>query len=76
MRDHPLVRLRVKINDELSALSCVTGQIGRAGGNIMDVIHQRLFKDVTVKQADLDLEVETRNGAYLEEIKVAVVAEG
>jgi len=42
----------------------------------VDVIPQRLFQDVPVKQDDLYLEAETRNEAYLEEIKVALVAEG
>jgi threonine dehydratase len=76
VRDHRLVRLRVEINDEPGVLSRVTGLIGNAGGNIVDVIHQRLFQDVPVKQADLDLVVETRNEAHLEEIKAALVTEG
>jgi hypothetical protein len=41
--------------DRPGALADITRIIGEAGGNIIDVIHQRLFMDVPAKGADVDL---------------------
>lgn len=54
-----LVRLRVKIFDAPGALATVSTLIGETGANIVEVYHQRLFSDVPIKQADMDVVVET-----------------
>jgi threonine dehydratase len=68
VRDGRMVRLRVTISDAPGTLAQVTRQIGDAGGNIVEIVHQRLFYDVPVKQAEADIVVETRNPAHVEEI--------
>jgi threonine dehydratase len=50
--------------------------IGQKGGNIVEVYHQRLFQDVPVKHAELDVVVETRNPAHVGEILRALDAAG
>lgn len=63
-----MARLRVEISDQPGVLSRVTQQIGEAGGNIVEIYHQRMFYDVPVKRAEADIVVETRDSAHIEEI--------
>ena len=68
VREGRLVRLRVHITDAPGVLSTVAGLIGACGGNIIEVYHQRLFRDVPVKEADVDVVVETLNVEHVHEI--------
>ncbi|HYM30169.1 MAG TPA: threonine ammonia-lyase [Candidatus Cybelea sp.] len=76
VRDGRVVRMRVEISDAPGTLARVSGLIGAAGGNIIEVYHQRLFGHVPVKSADLDLVVETRDRRHVQEIVDAVSAAG
>ncbi len=58
-RDGRLSRLRIGISDQPGSLARVTRVIGEAGANIVEVHHQRLFLDVSVKMTELDVLVET-----------------
>jgi threonine dehydratase len=75
VRSGRLVRLRAEITDSPGTLAKVARIIGEAGGNIVEIFHQRLFHDVPVKLADLDVVVETRDMAHVREI-LAKMAEG
>ncbi|GGF51367.1 threonine ammonia-lyase [Aliidongia dinghuensis] len=68
VRSGRLVRLRAEISDSPGTLAKVARIIGEAGGNIVEIFHQRLFHDVPVKLADLDVVVETRDIAHVREI--------
>ena len=68
VRDGRMVRLRVTISDAPGTLAKVAEQIGALGGNIVEIVHQRLFFDVPVKQAEADIVVETRDALHVEEI--------
>lgn len=68
VRDRRMVRLRIAITDAPGTLARVTRLIGETGGNIVEVYHQRLFHDVPVKMADVDVVVETRNPRHVEQI--------
>lgn len=59
VRSGRLVRLRIAISDLPGTLSKVSGLIGKHGGNIIEVYHQRLFFDVPIRQTDLDVVIET-----------------
>ena len=76
VRGGRMVRLRVQISDAPGNLARVTRVIGDAGGNIVEIVHQRLFHDVPVKQADVDAVVETRNRAHGEDIRARLEAAG
>ena len=52
------------------------GLIGKAGGNIVEVQHQRLFGAVVAKGAELDVTVETRDRAHVRDLVSALEAEG
>jgi threonine dehydratase len=71
-----LVRLRVEISDIPGALSKIAGIIGDEGGNIVEVHHQRLFHDVPVKLAEVDVVIETRNAIHVGELVAALTAAG
>jgi threonine dehydratase len=68
MRDGRMVRLRIEITDQPGALARLAGVIGKTGGNIIEIYHQRMFHDVPVKKADIDAVVETRNAEHVREI--------
>lgn len=71
-----LVRVRVNIQDQPGVLARVSQLVGDTGGNIIEVYHQRLFYDVPVKQAELDLVIETRGTDHVNEIVGALTAAG
>jgi len=68
VRGGQMVRLRVQITDAPGNLAQVSQLVGDAGGNIVEIVHQRMFFDVPVKEIDLDVVVETRNAAHALEI--------
>ena len=71
-----LVRLRSELPDVPGALSRLSGVIGKHAGNIVEVHHQRLFHDTSVKRAELDVVVETQNRRHVEVLIAALVAAG
>jgi threonine dehydratase len=76
VRSGRLVRIRVDISDQPGLLGKVANLIGAAGGNIVEVYHQRLFHDVPLKMAELDVVIETRDIRHVDEILTALRAEG
>ena len=76
VRDGRLIRLRLEIHDEPGMLATVAETIGKTGGNIVEVLHQRMFQDTPIKNADLDVVVETRNPAHVDEILARFVELG
>ena len=75
VRDGRIVRLRLMIGDAPGQLARVAGLIGGAGGNIVEVLHQRLF-GVVAKATELDVTVETRDRAHVGELLSALQADG
>ncbi len=67
-REGRLARLRIAISDRPGVLAQVAGLIGQSGGNIVEVTHQRMFYDVPVKEADLDVVVETMDADHVREV--------
>ncbi|HEY1432117.1 MAG TPA: threonine ammonia-lyase [Stellaceae bacterium] len=76
VREGRLVRLRSELPDIPGALSRLSGVIGKHSGNIVEVHHQRLFHDTSVKHAELDVVVETQNRRHVEVLIAALVAAG
>lgn len=76
VRDGRIVRLRLMIGDLPGQLARVAGLIGKAGGNIVEVQHQRLFGAVVAKRTELDVTVETRGRDHVRELVAALAAEG
>ena len=61
VRDGRLVRLRVRMTDVSGSLAKVATLIGEAGGNIVEVQHQRVFGTASVKTPEVEFVVETRD---------------
>jgi threonine dehydratase len=75
VRDGRIVRLRLMIGDAPGQLARVATVIGKSGGNIVEVQHQRLF-GVVAKATELDVTVETRDRAHVRELIAALEADG
>jgi threonine dehydratase len=76
VREGRLVRLRCELPDMPGALSRLSGIIGKHAGNIVEVHHQRLFHDASVKRAELDVVVETQNRRHVELLIAALIEAG
>jgi threonine dehydratase len=68
VRSRRLVRLRVNIPDAPGQLARVASMIGEAGGNIVEVEHQRAFSLLSVKATEVNFIVETRNAEHAAEV--------
>jgi threonine dehydratase len=71
-----LVRLRSELPDVPGALARLSAVIGGRGGNIVEVHHQRLFQDASVKRAELDVVIETQSRRHVAAIVAALTAAG
>ena len=76
VREGRLVRLRCELPDVPGALSRLSGVVGKHAANIVEVHHQRLFHDTSVKRAELDVVVETQNRRHVEVLIAALAAAG
>ncbi|MBV9861073.1 MAG: threonine ammonia-lyase [Alphaproteobacteria bacterium] len=76
VREGRLVQLRAELPDAPGALSHLAGVIGRHGGNIVEVHHQRLFQNVSVKRAEVDIVVETQNRRHADGLIAALRDDG
>jgi len=72
VRSGRLSRLSVGVTDAPGTLSRVTGIVGDRRGNIVEVLHQRLFSDLSVKSTVLELAVETRDRDHADRIVEAL----
>jgi threonine dehydratase len=76
VRAQRLVSLRIIGDDRPGLLGTVSALIGRHGGNIVEVAHNRLALDVPAKGAEFDILIETRDAQHTQEIMDALRAEG
>jgi threonine dehydratase len=72
--DGRIARLRIDISDEPGMLAAISTTIGKCGGNIVEIYHQRLFYDVPAKLAKIDAVIETRGPDHVDEIIAALRA--
>ncbi len=63
VRDGRMASLRIQITDRPGVLGTIAQVIGESGGNIIEVHHQRHFQDIPVRNAEIDVLVETRSAA-------------
>jgi threonine dehydratase len=61
VRDARLVRLRVTMPDVSGSLAKVAAMIAEAGGNIVEVQHQRVFGTASVRSPEVEFVIETRD---------------
>jgi threonine dehydratase len=76
VRDARLVRLRVTMPDVSGSLAKVCALIAEAGGNIVEVSHQRIFGTSSVRSPEVEFLIETRDRAHTEALVAALEANG
>jgi threonine dehydratase len=75
-REGRLTQLAIDIPDRPGRLAAVASLLAEAGANIIEVSHQRTFSDLPAKATLLQLVIETRDKAHLEEVMVRLGAAG
>lgn len=76
VRDGRITRLTFEIDDTPGQLSAISRMIGEAGANVVEVIHQRMFQSVALKQAELDVVIEARDIFHVRDIVAKLREEG
>jgi threonine dehydratase len=76
VREKKMIVYRILGDDRPGMLSRMSAVIGGLGGNIIDVVHNRLALDVPAKGAEFDIMVETRGEAHAIEIRHALEEAG
>ncbi|MCS3445224.1 MULTISPECIES: threonine ammonia-lyase [Bradyrhizobium] len=75
-REGRLTQLALDIVDRPGQLAAVSILLADAGANIIEVSHQRTFSDLPAKATLLELVIETRDRAHLEEVLARLGAAG
>jgi threonine dehydratase len=75
-RQQHIVSFRLTIPDRPGVLGVIATRLGTLGANILEVNHKRLFLDVPAKGARLDITVEARDRAHVEDILAALTGDG
>jgi threonine dehydratase len=75
-REGRLTQLSLDIPDRPGQLAAVAALLAEAGANIIEVSHQRTFSDLPAKATLLQLVIETRDSAHLEEVMAKLGASG
>jgi threonine dehydratase len=75
-REGRLSQLGIDLVDRPGQLAKVANLLGEAGANIVEVYHQRVFTDLPAKGALLEVVIETRDRAHLDEAVAKLRAAG
>ena len=76
VRSGRLARLRLDVRDVPGALADVATLLGKLGANIDEVQHQRAFTSLSVERAQIEVVVQTRGVAHIEQILASLRAQG
>jgi len=68
VRDSRLVRLRVTMPDISGSLARVAALIAEAGGNVVEVQHQRVFGTFSARSTEIEFLVEMRDRGHAEQL--------
>jgi threonine dehydratase len=75
-REGRILSIVVKIEDRPGLLARIATLVGEAGGNILEVSHNRMLTDMSAKSADLGLTIEARDAAHAREIRAGLETAG
>jgi threonine dehydratase len=71
-----LTQLAIDIVDRPGQLAAVSTLLAEAAANIVEVSHQRTFSDLPAKGTLLELVIETRDRAHLDDVMTKLCAAG
>jgi threonine dehydratase len=75
-REGRLTQVALDIVDRPGQLAAVAALLAEAGANIVEVSHQRTFSDLPAKGTLLELVIETRDRAHLDDVMTKLGASG
>ena len=75
-RDGRLLRLSIDIPDRPGALADLAGRIGQAGGNIVEVEHQRTFTERSARAVTVQATIEVVDAAHGEKLVASLESAG
>jgi threonine dehydratase len=76
VREDRILSLTVELEDRPGQLALVAALVGGAGGNILEVAHNRMMDGTPLKSARLGLVIEARDAAHAGEIRAALQGGG
>lgn len=76
VRSGRLVRLQIQIPDQPGVLGHVASVVGKAGANIVEIIHDRMFLDVPARSAEIEVVMETFDHAHVDLVVAALADAG
>jgi threonine dehydratase len=71
-----LVRLKIGARDVPGSLAAITAAVARAGANIEEVHHQRAFTSMSAQYVEIEMVLQTRGAAHVEEVMDSLRAAG
>jgi threonine dehydratase len=71
-----VIWIQVGMPDAPGNLARAAALIGEAGGNILEVAHQRAFSPLSIKSTEVNFIIETQNAAHATEVVTALRAAG
>jgi threonine dehydratase len=76
IRNGRLSRLHIELPDVPGAMAVVSTILGKEGANIVEILHQRMFVDVSAKSAAIEVTLETLDHAHVRRVVAALEAAG
>jgi threonine dehydratase len=76
VREERILSLTVELEDRPGQLAQVAAVVGEAGGNILEVSHNRMMDGTPLKSASLSLVIEARDAAHAGDIRARLSAAG
>jgi threonine dehydratase len=76
VRSGRLTRLHVEIPDVPGSLASVATTVGRAGANIVEIVHERMFLDVSARSAEVEVVIETYDHDHVDRVVRALADAG
>ncbi len=71
-----LARITVSVRDVPGALAKITATVAEAGANIDEVHHQRAFTLLSAQNVEIELVIQTRGRAHIQQVLAALGAAG
>jgi threonine dehydratase len=75
-REGRIIHLELQIEDRPGQLARISAIIAEAGGNVLEVSHNRMMAGIPAKSATLGLVVEARDAEHAQEIRDRLAAAG
>ena len=72
IRKGRLSRLHIEVPDVPGSMGSITTILGDVGANIVEILHQRMFVDLSAKSAQIEVTVETLDHLHVDRVVAAL----